>query len=95
MPSTAFHIRRLKTAGNYANYKAKRNEVEAKIRAAQMSYKQSLLNKFQSNPKAMKVNPCIGPLQKCDGSVKTSEFEIAENLNRYFESTFTKKHLHI
>ena len=43
----------------------------------------------------MKVNPCIGPLEKCDGSVKTSEFEIAENLNRYFESTFTKKHLHI
>ena len=44
MPSTAFHIRILKTAGNYANYKAKRNEVEAKIRAAQMSYEQSLLN---------------------------------------------------
>ena len=44
MPSTAFHNRRLKTAGNYANYKAKRNEVEAKIRAAQMSYKQSSSN---------------------------------------------------
>ena len=35
------------------SYKAKRNEVKEKIRAAQMSYEQSLLRKFQSNPKAL------------------------------------------
>ena len=59
-----------------------------------MSYEQSLLRKFQSNPKAFysyvkskqKVKPSIGPLEKCDSSFTTNDSEVAENLNRYFES---------
>ena len=73
-----------------------KNEVKAKIRAAQMSYEQSLLRKF---PKAFysyvkskqKVKPSIGPLEKCDGSFTTNDSEVAGNFNRYFESTFTQE----
>jgi len=87
--------RKFKTHSDYVNYKAKRNEVKTKIRAAQLSYEQSLLDKFRSNPKAFysyikskqKVKPGIGPLERSDGTFTSSDLEIADDLNNFFEST--------
>ena len=64
--------RRSRSRSDYACYKAKRNKVKSKLRAAQLSYELSLLNKFQSNPKAFysyvkskqKVKPSVGPLEE-------------------------------
>ena len=89
---------RSRSHADYANYKTKCNIVKCKLRTAQKSYEQSLLNKFKPNPKAFysyvkskqKVKPSIGPLEETDGSSTTSEEEIADVLNRYFESTFTQ-----
>ena len=54
----------------------KLNKVQSKLRTAQLSYERSLLNKFQSNPKAFysyvkskqKVKPSISPLENSDDS---------------------------
>ena len=74
-------------------------KVKSKLRAAQLSYKQSLLNKFWSNPKAFysyvkskqKVKPSVGPLERSDGSNATCDIEVADELNKYLETTLTQK----
>ncbi|XP_065891034.1 uncharacterized protein [Dysidea avara] len=99
--SALSRYRRSRSCADYANYKTKRNIVKCKLRTAQKTYEQSLLNKFKSNPKAFysyvkskqKVKPSIGPLEKTDGSSTTSDEEITDVLNRYFESTFTQEDL--
>ena len=60
---------------------------------------QSLINKLRSNPKALysyikskqKIRSGIGPLEKSDGSLTAGDQDVAETLNRFFESTFTKE----
>jgi len=62
---------------------------------------QSLINKFNSNLKAFylyikfkqKVKISLGPLERGDGSFTTSDAEVANDLNRFFESTFTEEDL--
>jgi len=57
------------------------------------------LNKFRSNPKAFysyvkskqKVKPSVGPLERSDGSNATCDIEVADELNKYLETTFTQK----
>ena len=60
-----------------------------------------MLDKLRSNPKALysyikskqKIRPSIGPLQKSDGSLTADDQEVAETLNLFFESTFTREDL--
>jgi len=60
-----------------------------------------LIKNLQSNPKAFysyvkskqKVKPCIGPLEKADGSLTVDDYDVAETLNIFFESSFTKEDL--
>jgi len=57
------------------------------------------MRKLQSNPKAFysyfkskqKNRSCIGPLEKADGSLTSDDQEVAETLNTFFESTFTRE----
>ena len=66
-----------------------------KIKAAQISYEKSLINKFHSHPKAFyshikskqKVKPGVGPLERNDGTYTAGDFEIADDFN----STFTRE----
>ena len=37
-----------------------------------------------------KVQDNVGPLERCDGNQKTEGFLIAEHLNKYFSSVFTR-----
>ena len=68
--------RRTRSGSDYANYKTKCNQVKSKLRSAQLSYEQSLLSKFRSNPKAFysyvksrqKVKPSVSPLKRSDGT---------------------------
>ena len=90
-----------KSRSDYATYAAKHNDVKCKIRSARNSYEQSLLDKLCSNPKALysyikskqKIRSSIGPLEKSDGSVTADDQEVAETLNQFFESTFTREDL--
>jgi len=61
------------------------NEVKSKIKAAQISYEQSLIDKFHSNPNTLysyikskqKVKPGVGPLERNYGTCTSSDSEIA------------------
>ena len=61
---------RTRTCSDYIDYKANCNKVKTKLRAAQLSYEQSLLNRFQSNPTLMLClnKSGVGPLERSDGS---------------------------
>ena len=87
-----------KAHSDYTYYKTKRNKVKSKIKAAQISYEQSLNNKFHSNPKAFhsyikskQQGRGVGPLERSDGAYTSGDFEIADDLNKFFESTFTRE----
>ena len=87
-----------KSRSNYAIYAAKRNDVKCKIQSARNSYERSLLDKLRCNPKALysyikskqKIGPSIGLLEKSDGSLTADDQKVAETLNQFFESTFTR-----
>ena len=73
-------------------YAHKRNEVKSQIRSARAKYDQQLIDKLQTNPKALYgymrnkvgLKPRIGQLVKSDGSLTDSDGETAEVLNISF-----------
>jgi len=94
--ATFSRYRRSKTHSDYTYYKTKRNEVKSKIKAAQISYEQSLIDKFHSAfysymKSKQKVKPGVGPLERNDGTCTSIDSEIADDLNKFFESTFTQE----
>ena len=82
----------------YAHIRS-RNEVKSQIRSAQAKYDQQLIEKLQTNPKALYgymrnklgLKPRIGQLVKSDGSLTDSDGETAEVLNNFFQSVFTNE----
>jgi len=87
------------SGSDYDAYAFKRNEVKSMVRAAQATYERQLIDKFSANPKALygyvrdksKCKQKIGPLTKPDGSSTSSDGEVAEVLNDYFQSVFTSE----
>ena len=77
-----------------------RKEVKSQIRSAQAKYDQQLIEKLQTNPKALYgymrnklgLKPRIGQLVKSDGSLTDSDGETAEVLNNFFQSVFTNEY---
>ena len=46
-------------------------------------------------PSKQKIQDKVGPLEGSDGNIITEGFLMAENLNEYFSSVFTKKDISI
>jgi len=67
------------------------NEMRLKL-GSELPYEQSLINKFNSNPKAFylyikskqKVKLSLGPLKRSDGLFTTSDAEVANDLNEIY-----------
>ena len=61
-----------------------------------MEYEKSLTNQIKTNPKVLyryikqkqKVKDTIGPLERDDGTLVDSGVDLANDLNKFFESTF-------
>jgi len=59
------------------------------------------MRNLQSNPKAFysyvkskqKIRSCNSPLEKADTSLTSDDQDVAETLNTFFESTFTRDDL--
>ena len=87
-------------SSDYVVYTHKRNEVKSQIRFAQASHEQQLIDKFQTNPKALYgymrnklgYKPRIGHITKTDGSLTESDGKTAaEVFSNFFQSVFTSK----
>ena len=78
--------------------RAKRNLVKSRVRNAQLTFEDNLINKMKTNPEALynyvkckqKVNPS---LEKSDGSLTASNQEAANLLASFFETTFTNENV--
>ena len=81
---------------DYDNYVNQRSLVKSRVRSAQISYEDYLINKMKTNPKALyiyvkckqKVISSIPPLEKSDGSLTANNQEAANVLVSFFETTF-------
>ena len=84
---------------DYDNYVIQRSLVKSRVRSAQISYKDYLIKKMKTNPKALysyvkckqKVRSSIPPLEKSDGSLTATNQEAANVLASFFEATFTNE----
>ena len=72
---------------DYAIYKEALNQATAEIRNSKRSYEQKLA--FVRSKQ--KVQDKVGPLEGSDGNIITEGFLMAENLNEYFSSVFTRE----
>ena len=84
---------------DYAIYKEALNQATAKIRNSKRSYEQKLAFNIKHDSKSFyayvrskqKVQDKVGPLEGSDGNKITEGFLMAENLNEYFSSVFTRE----
>jgi len=82
---------------DYQIYAQQRNKVKSIIRSAQSAYESKLIQRSQTHPRVLyqymksklKNRSDITHLERPDGTVTQSDAEAAEQLNNYFESTFT------
>ena len=83
----------------YAIYKEALNQATAEIRNSKRSYEQKIAFNIKHDSKScyayvrskQKVQDEVGPLEGSDGNIKTGGFLMAENLNEYFSSVFTRE----
>ena len=84
---------------DYAIYKEALNQATAEIRNSKRSYEQKLAFNIKHDSKSFyayvrskqKVQDKVGPLEGSDGNIITEGFLMAENLNEYFSSVFTRE----
>ena len=84
---------------DYAIYKEALNQATAEIRNSKRSYEQKLAFNIKHDSKSFyayvrskqKVQDKVGPLEDSDGKIITEGFLMAENLNEYFSSVFTRE----
>ena len=84
---------------DYAIYKEALNQATAEIRNSKRSYEQKIAFNIKHDSKSFyayvrskqKVQDKVGPLEGSDGNIITEGFLMAENLNEYFSSVFTRE----
>ena len=84
---------------DYAIYKEALNQATAEIRNSKRSYEQKLAFNIKHDSKSFyayvrskqKVQDKVGPLEGSNGNIITEGFLMAENLNEYFSSVFTRE----
>ena len=84
---------------DYAIYKEALNQATAEIRNSKRSYEQRFAFNIKHDSKSFyayvrskqKVQDKVGPLEDSDGNIITEGFLMAENLNEYFSSVFTRE----
>ena len=93
--------RKYRNTGNiedYNNYKKALNLATAEMRKSKRSFEQKFANDIKNDSKnfyayvrsKQKVRDKVGPLKNSAGNVISDGFQMAEDLNEYFSSVFTK-----
>ena len=88
---------------DYSIYKEALNQATAEIRNSKRSYEQKIAFNIKQDSKSFyayvrskqKVQDKVGPLEGSDGNIITEGFLMAENLNEYFSSVFTREDISI
>ena len=88
---------------DYSIYKEALNQATAEIRNSKRSCEQKIAFNIKHDSKSFyayvrskqKVQDKVGPLEGSDGNIITEGFLLAENLNEYFSSVFTRKDISI
>ena len=88
---------------DYSIYKEALNQATAEIRNSKRSYEQKIAFNIKHDSKSFyayvrskqKVQDKVGPLEGSDGNIITQGFLMAENLNEYFSSVFTREDISI
>ena len=84
---------------DYNNYKKALNLATAEMRKSKRSFEQTLANDIENDSKSFyayvtskqKLRDKVGPLKNSAGNVISDGFQMAEELNEYFSSVFTKE----
>ena len=76
---------------DYANYKEALNAATTEIRQSKRSYEQKLACNIKIDRSKQNVQDKVGPLEDSAGNIISQEFLMAEDLNSYFSSVFTKE----
>ena len=91
--------RRTRKDEDYAKYKEALNAATTEIRQSKRSYKQKLACNIKNDSKSFyayvrskqNVQDKVGPLEDSAGNIISQGFLMAEDLNGYFSSVFTKE----
>ena len=91
--------RRTRKEEDYANYKEALNAATTEIRQSKRSYEQKLACNIKHDSKSFyayvrskqNVQDKVGPLEDSAGNIVSQGFLMAEDLNGYFSSVFTKE----
>ena len=91
--------RRTRKEEDYANYKEALNAATTEIRHSKRSYEQTLACNIKNDSKSLyayvrskqNVQDKVGPLEDSAGNIISQGFLMAEDLNGYFSSVFTKE----
>ena len=86
---------------DYAKYKEALNEAKTEIRQSKRSYEQKLACNITNDSKSFyayvrskqNVQDKVGPLEDSAGNIISQGFLMAEDLNGYFSSVFTKEYI--
>ena len=84
---------------DYAIYKEALNQATAEIINSKRNYEQKIAFNIKHDSKSFyayvrskqKVQDKVGPLEDSDGNIITEGFLMAENINEYFSSVFTRE----
>ena len=91
--------RRTRKEEDYANYKETLNAATTEIRQSKRNYEQKLACNIKNDSKScyayvrskQNVQDKVGPLEDSAGNIISQGFLMAEDLNGYFSSVFTKE----
>ena len=91
--------RRTRKEDDYATYKEALNAATTEIRQSKRSYEQKLACNIKHDSKSLyayvrskqNVQDKVGPLEDSAGNIVSQGFLMAEDLNGYFSSVFTKE----
>ena len=93
--------RRIRKDEDYANYKEALNAATTEIRQSKRSYEQKLACNIKNDSKSFyayvrskqNVQDKVGPLEGSAGHLIPKWFLMAENLNCFFSSVFTRENI--
>ena len=93
--------RRTRKEEDYAKYKEALNAATTEIRQSKRSYEQKLACNIKNDSKSFyayvrskqNVQDKVGPLEDSAGNIISQGFLMAEDLNGYFSSVFTKEYI--
>ena len=95
--------RHTRSEEDYSIYEEALNQATAEIRNSKRSYEQKIAFNIKHDSKSFyayvrskqKVQDKVGPLEGSDGNIITEGFLMADNLNEYFSSVFTREDISI